>query len=91
MPHHPTTPPLSATEEPARDTAPAGDGSTVDQGRKRRRGKDRKQKGLKRRRGDRKQEEELAETGPQEEELAETGPQEEELAETGPQAPTRRS
>ena len=71
---------LSATEEPARDTAPAGDGSTVDQGRKRRRGKDRKQTVLKRRRGDRKQEEELAETGQQEEQLAETGPQEEELA-----------
>ena len=76
---------LSTTEEPARDAAPSDDGSTADQGRKRRRGKDRKQKGLKRRRGDRKQEEELAETGPQEEELAETGPQEEELAETGPQ------
>ena len=70
---------LSATEEPARDTAPAGDGSTVDQGRKRRRGKDRKQMVLKRRRRDRKQAEELAETG-QQEQLAQTGPQEEELA-----------
>ena len=70
---------LSATEEPARDTAAAGDGSTVDQGRKRRRGNDRKQMVLKRRRGDRKQEEELAETG-QQEQLAQTGPQEEELA-----------